>query len=1480
MKKLLWRNIHRASYSAAKRMTSFSIAFCLMFQCLLVTSAGADSMEQVLTAPVTEIEVNTSAEPQAIKSDAKISEQVIELSSENAVSDTNLSQDIDEQNFWEKYTLILPEEDSYPNSSYAMLSGSSRISTMSTDTVSTVSDDVKYAYHFLDSVSLNKVLRSDAVKYEAENYTAIAPSEPGRKVRTVNDVDYDVIWLQGDTAEAVATYEVTVETAGTYELIISGTGVRNEETPSPRGISWWLDGGQKYQVDIEPIISTAYTYNNDPIAGFAMGYVYGITLELEAGVNVLHFGHHEEYGKLGRINFDAFYIQKASSSFPTYADFEYGYLADSSTGEVAACAIMGYTGNAASINIPATIKGYPVIYIYSNAFANNTNIQTVQLSSNITLIASNAFAGCKNLTACYITSAPNLDAIGAYAFYGCSSLQNIVLPNKVTVIGKSTFRYCSALKSINLPNSLKEINASAFRNCTGLESIVIPSSLSTLGGYIFADCTGLVSAELTEGLYVTGYGIFDGCTALTTVTLPSTLETINELAFNECSSLTEIVIPDTVTKIDRGAFQLCTSLTDVSLPDSLTEIKDYTFNYCHALASTEISSNVTRIGYAGFARCYSLTAVTIPASVTELGDFAFYECTKLESAYFLGDAPTTVGEYIFDLAEDGFTIYFNANASGWTTPTWTTSTSTYNTEIDEELAAIGDFEYSISNGEITITKYKGMATSLKIPANIGNFPVTKIGSIFDYNSWRIESIFIPASVIFISSLDNLGAEITVDINNENYTSIDGVLFDKNINTLIKYPNRRTDTSYTIPDSVVCIGTRAFTNGHFNQITIPDSVVTIENRAFEACSELTSIHIPASVSYIGQNAFDHCTSLIDITVDTNNKNYTSIDGVLFDKNVSTLIKYPSCRTDTSYTVPDSVTCIKSDAINLVYFLTQITIPYSVVSIEHYALPYSDPNITAIVVNPNNQHYQSISGILFNKTGSELLLYPSGKDDIASYTIPSSVTHIEHMYACGISTLYIPASVVSLGSQICSYSWNLTKAYFYGNVPTNWGFSSFSPCHQDFTIYYPEGNTSGWTSPTWTAPDGTVYNTATFKPGSSSDPTMPPTDPDFTPSVEYDEEVVLPTQFPINQTDDYLVMVIDAVTKEPIADAVVGFDEQVSHTAENGFATFTVPAEDDSVILTIAADGYNGFTIDEYFDFERGNFDAFELYPSGYAAITPISCNNISINTSVAMINNQADLTAVIKVKGIAVEAITKYCLVQNDNILAESTTGTFSVSNKSFAKDVPVSAWMYTADGKITKQILKINVISVGFNLNLNLDNDSLSVTIPESVPLWGNETITASLPETNCTVDISNDTIKVGYNFEVAKKDLSKLNSGLRKWMDEHHRKTPYANFQFDMAGYVVVRLGNTGVKDVVGEICLTVNYKNGFDKTYWVPVLAVTIPIRVEVEMAVGGTLSIKNFGYDFENATWILPDADMLLSGELTARAGVGVCFASAGI
>ena len=169
--------------------------------------------------------------------------------------------------------------------------------------------------------------------------------------------------------------------------------------------------------------------------------------------------------------------------------------------------------------------------------------------------------------------------------------------------------------------------------------------------------------------------------------------------------------------------------------------------------------------------------------------------------------------------------------------------------------------------------------------------------------------------------------------------------------------------------------------------IRNGVTSIGIVAFSGCYSLSEVSIPDSVTSIGDYAFT-CTSLTDITVDSNNPKYCSVDGVLFDKYKTRLIQYPTEKNASNYIIPDSTTFIGEHAFSNCDSLTEVTIPHSVTyigdsafedcnSLTEVTIPDSVTyigdraftyclSLTDITVDNNNTHYCSVDGVLFDKS----------------------------------------------------------------------------------------------------------------------------------------------------------------------------------------------------------------------------------------------------------------------------------------------------------------------------------------------------------------------------------------------------------------------------------------------------------------------------------------------------------------------------------
>jgi hypothetical protein len=592
---------------------------------------------------------------------------------------------------------------------------------------------------------------------------------------------------------------------------------------------------------------------------------------------------------------------------------------------------------------------------------NRTRIKKLNIQQGVTSIGHNAFKECTVLNS--VTIPASVTSIGRNAFRGCITLTSVTIPEGVTSIGEDAFRDCSlivtvqfnainctsvsydessvfygctALTSLNIGNNVTKIPNYVFRNCRNLTSVTIPNSVTSIGKGAFSICYALTSVSIPESVTDIGVGAFSYCTNLASVTIPSSVTSIGDKAFFNCEALTSVIIPESVTFIGYDAFNNCAQLAMVQFNAVNCKIKpnirsfssSSVFSGCTAPALLNIGKNVIQIPESAFVKWQGLTSVNISNGVTSIGEKAFSDCTALTSVT-IPSSVTSIGDYAFS----------NSGLTSVTIPNNVTYLGFNSFSNCRQLATVqfNAEKYDIGyNRNILDRTYRAVFSGCTTKLNIGS---------------SVTSIWYE----FFTGAEFTSIEVAAD--NANYSSINGVLFNKKKTTLLQYPNGKMETSYIIPNGVTEISWYAFSNCRtLASVTIPNGVTSIGIEAFSNCTNLTSITIPASVRVIENGAFSNCHQLemvqfnaVDCWRMSNEYSFRipprqpvfwgceALTTLNIGNNVTRIPDYAfwGCSNLTSVTIGNKVTSIGDEAFANCTGLTSVIMPSSVTDVSNSA-----------------------------------------------------------------------------------------------------------------------------------------------------------------------------------------------------------------------------------------------------------------------------------------------------------------------------------------------------------------------------------------------------------------------------------------------------------------------------------------------------------------------------------------------------------------
>ncbi len=517
--------------------------------------------------------------------------------------------------------------------------------------------------------------------------------------------------------------------------------------------------------------------------------------------------------------------------------------------------------------------------------------------------------------------------------------------------------------------------------------------------------------------------------------------------------------PSTLKTINSWAFDSCFYLNKIVLPSSLEYIFDIAFNNIQgSFKLKEVVFNEN-------------------SNLKEIGDSAFMECSDLEVFEITAIEPPKLEQGVFSAAGDDFTVYAPDNTfelyqnSDWANVTQnlergdslSNHTVNFNTNggqsvnsintvyIDTEIIpqregyVFGGWYFSSNmsgqraefpmpvrervnlyakwytqlNGTeglrfslqsqtdtYAVIGYRGSSSSVTVPTNHNGKLVTAIGTGAFEEITHITEITLPETIKEI----------------KNYA------FAGNYNNIMKLSRLNFNG-----DMLETIGNYAFSYcNNLESITLPPKLKSIGTRAFNNCVSLKFISIPQNVETIENYVFSSCSQLASVSVNPLNTEYRSEEGILYDKNQTTLLYYPQAKSNESFNMPNSVVTIKSGAFGGATHLKEITLSQSLEDIETTAFHFSGieeiiipesmisinpsvfrntplkditigENIVEIVdmfhdiyglenidVNEQNNTFKSEDGVLYSNDKKTLLRYPLAKK--GTFTMPSGVEEI--------------------------------------------------------------------------------------------------------------------------------------------------------------------------------------------------------------------------------------------------------------------------------------------------------------------------------------------------------------------------------------------------------------------------------------------------------------------------------------------------------
>lgn len=482
----------------------------------------------------------------------------------------------------------------------------------------------------------------------------------------------------------------------------------------------------------------------------------------------------------------------------------------------------------------------------------------------------------------------------------------------------------------------------AFNYDLRVKEVVIGDGITNISDFCFNYCSNLAKVTMGDDVEVIGSSAFFNCDKLKNIQFFDSLIKIESAAFTDCDGLEEVVFNDGLLIIERNAFWFCRNLKAIELPDSITTIESSAFSCCHDLETVRIGVDATSIAQDAFSSCSSLSAIYVDEENLKYSSVSGILYDKAKTKAILVPAAVK-GEILIPATVEAFTYktIFGCNRV----------TDITIEEGSLKYKSIDGVVYS-ADGKTLIACPGGKNGKVTIP-----YGVEVIGEQAFYSCKILDEVSFPNTLLHIEN------------------SAFG--FCEDLETLV------------LPESLITIGRDSFSRCHtLETVIFPDSLETIDDGAFSASYNLKSVTFGSNVFRIASNAFSNCSNFSLIEVSESNQNYSSFDGILYNKTKTKLVIVPSALAG------------------------EVTIPATVEDFTYNAVQ-SCGKITAINIEEGNAKYKSIDGIVYSADGKTVIVCPRGKK--GAVTIADGTEKVEawSFYFCkSITSVRIPDTVYSI------------------------------------------------------------------------------------------------------------------------------------------------------------------------------------------------------------------------------------------------------------------------------------------------------------------------------------------------------------------------------------------------------------------------------------------------------------------------------------